>query len=336
VVFQGRQAVPLEEKYLVSDESALQVVKGQVQLMHFLDDARRIYRSSDAIDVDLFLDTVLKGATPSLDHSGAYPADAVHQRALASPKLRLFVKEDPLRNTVLKAVEEGRLLVRLPNCDVYDKDGVVSGPDGDRKREPGRKLPGLTFAPEVLLAPVGADCLTSWLEIGDPKAPVEGADGATGGGGGTSFNGGISNTGSPKADSVTALTWEEALAYATSRPLQKLTLKAIAPTDAKALVGLAQPLGATTLQLSVVVGGECKDGGKVNFAVNNVKVNSSLKPLEVAASLQRATADGSHYEARLVLTFDGGLAGASTKLARARDEAPIAVALEAQFGPEGS
>ena len=65
---------------------------------------------------------------------------------------------DPVRRTALKGVQEGKLLIRLANGDVYDQDGLVSGPAGQRRRAENKQLTTLSMTVYVLLAPVAALC----------------------------------------------------------------------------------------------------------------------------------------------------------------------------------
>lgn len=323
VVFQGKPSVTLDEKYLVPEEGALQDVNGQDRLKTFLDDNKLIFQPTDAVDIDLLLDYIVKGATPSLDHGDAYPASAVHERALASDKLRLMLSPDPVRKSILKAVEQGKLIVRLPNGDIYDKDGSVSNINGARQRTTNR-LHTLQLNSDVSLAPLTAKCVQGWLQVDD--AVEEGKDGETdGGAGGYELD----------LDTAYADTWDDAITHAQTRPLRALKLKSGKIDAAKTLAGLAQPFGAKSLTLSVIASGVLKDGGNINFAASNLKHNHPLKPLETVATLLRAMADGASFEAELNLDFgESGLTDSGSKLQQASQSASDEVGLNAEFGKE--
>jgi len=173
VVFQGRSSVTLQEKYLISEEGGLQAQKGQNNLKRFLDDEKLVYQQSDALDVDLLLEKIMPGATPSLDHPGAYPASAVHERALSSEKVRLMMDGSPVRNSIIKAVEAGKLVVRQANGDVYDSQGCISGTENDRRRNTSRRLSALNLTSDVLIAPTKAECVARWTRIAEEDAPPE-------------------------------------------------------------------------------------------------------------------------------------------------------------------
>ncbi len=321
VVFQGRPSVTLDEKYLVSDESPLDVTSGQAALKQFLDDKKLVYQPTDALDADLLVDSIMKGATPSLDHEGAYPADRVHERALASDKLRLMRNADPIRNAILRAVEQGKVVVRLSSGDAYNENGCVTGAAGARRRIE-KKLTTLKMDSDVLLAPKDAPCVADWLKVVDavkeppPTPPPPGG-------------GWIPNR------TVIATTWGDAIGHAAKRPLRSLTLRAPKIEAAKTLIGLAQPFGAQSLTLSVSAGGDLKDGGSVQFLARDLKHNHALKPLDTASMLLRAMGEDATFNAELALSFtNGGATDTESKLEQAQNTASPEVEIEAEFGEE--
>ncbi len=362
VVFQGRSPVTLEEKYLVSMEAPLgSMAGGQAKLKDFLDENKYIFPPNAGLDVDLFLDRVLSGTTPSLDHAGAFPASAVVERALAHSSLRLMQNHDPIRNAALKAVGEGRLLVRQASGDVYDDQGLVSGPTGKRARTEGRKLTTLQMTADVLLAPVDAACAADWthvdpedadeqrLSVEDaamekfvPVADIQSAlrkgeldvlheDGATYIVRNARFDAWPPD--SPVVDERVARTWDKAVELAGTRRLTRLTLRAGSPEGARRLLGLALPFGAATLTASATVSGNVKEGGKVSFAVSGIKATHSLKPLDTAAALWRNLAEGASFDAAVMLGFgDEGVADAAAKLEQAQTQADATVGVNAEFG----
>ena len=76
----------------------------------------------------------------------------------------------------------------------------------------------------------------------------------------------------------------------------KLDFKANTPDAADSLISYAQPFGAKSINLSVNVSGQAKDGGYVNFAAGNLRHNSAIKPIDFAKRLLRGA---------LGLTFGG-------------------------------
>jgi len=267
--------------------------------------------------VDLLLEKIIPGATPSLDHPGAYPASAVHERALSSDKVRLMMDGSPVRNSILKAVEAGKLVVRLPNGDVYDSEGCVSGPENARRRDTGKKLTTLELKSDVLVAPAEAECVAGWTRTSEEDEPIK-----------------------PPIidlvpDSVTASSWDEAIQYAATRPVRKITLRVAKPEAAKSLIGLAQPFGAHSLSLTVRVMGDLKDGGSVRFMAEGVKVNSSIGPLDLAAKLARAVGEKLEFTSQLDMEFgEAGEKGKRGCLEHARDDADPSVEISAEFGKE--
>ncbi len=326
VVFQGRASVTLDEKYLVPEDGPLQDVNGQDKLKTFLDDTKAIYQPADSLDVDLLLDSIIKGSTPALDHAGAYPASAVHERALASDRLRLMLNAEPIHTAIVKGVEGGKLVVRTSDGNAYDSDGAVTGP-ADLRRRSSNRLHALPLNSDVFIAPAGAPCVAEWLKVSDPQE--------AGGGGGYGGGGGAGSLWVNELVTIRASSWDDAAQYAQKRPLRRLTLTAKQPEVARSLAGLGQPFGATSLSLTLVATGTLRDGGTVQFQVTDVKHNHALKPLDTASMLLRAMEDGATFEASLNLDFgEPGLSGATAKLQNARNAAAEAVIVEAEFGKE--
>ena len=326
VVFQGKKAVTLDEKYLVSEDSLLEgpAVRGQDKVKDFLDVNKFVYQPGEFPDVDLMLDFVVKGSTPSTDYEGAYPANAVHERALRSDKLRLLRDVDPVRKSLLNAVAENKLVVRLPSGEVYDGAGCVSGQAGNRQRTD-KKLMTLALNSDVLVAPVSAPCVSAWIKTDDVKVKDPFAGTGTSGAGKDSY----------KPDTAQASSWDQAVKNAAQRPLNTLTLKATTANAAKTLANIAQPFGAQSLTLSVSLSGELKDGGNGYFMVSNVKATGPLKPLDTATLLMRAMTEDAQFDAQLSLLFgDEGLTGAAPKIMQAEATASDGVTLEATFGKE--
>ena len=359
VLFQGKPSVTLAEKYLVPDEGALGSVSGQTKLKQFLDDNKYIYQPTDAVDVDLLLD-LMGGATPSLDHEGAYPASAVHERALASPKLRLMLNANPVRDAILKGVERGKLVVRLSNGNAHDQEGCVTGVQGDRTRSPA-KLTTLKLDADVLVAPATAPCVMAWLQVDEPidvdKDLLSVAEAAVQKGVSLQsicdamdagqiqyalhdgsrlvvLNESFAAWQPTRSGQITVLSWEHAIQCAATRPLVSLKLKANSADAANVLIACAQPFGAQSLAITVQASGQLKDGGTLNFLVANAKHNNPLKPIAEAQKLLRAMQDGSTFSAALTLDFGGqAMQDTAAHFAQAQGQS-TEVSLEADFGPE--
>jgi hypothetical protein len=361
VVFQGRDATTLAERYMVSAESPLAApADGQTKLMDFLSDNQLIYKPNDVLDVDLLLDELLPGATPSLDHEGAYPASSVHERALASRRLKLLPGDAPLRQAILNAVKQGKLVVRLPGGETYDAEGCVRGGPGTRERVKGLSLTTLKLTAEVLLARPTAPCVADWLRVDEVPLPGETLSfeevarlkGATeeqvieamqidqlhvvqeDGEQRIIRDAALDSWQPVEPEEVTALTWEQALQHAANRPLVGLTFRARSLPAAEKLVACAQPFGAQALTLAVQVSGVLKDGGKVNFSVSGAHHNAALKPLDMARTMLRGTTDGTAFQAQLALDLgEAGQRDTASRFAQAQAQAPAGVELEARFGP---
>jgi hypothetical protein len=331
VVLQGRPTVSLPEKYLVPRDSPLSSApQGQAHIVDFLTDNRYLYEADAALDVDLLLEKILPGATPSLDHAGAFTASSVHERALSHERLRLMKDPGPVRQAILKAVEQGKLVVRLPNGDAYSEDGRVTGSDDARTLDPHRKLTMLSLTADVLLAPRNAPCVAQWLKVAEPRTDI-----ALGG----TPVGPVSTDhiawAPPAQESSKAHTWDDAVRLAANRPLVKMTLRASGPEEARSLPALAQPFGAESLTLSVSCSGQVRDGATINFSANNVRYNHPLRPVDIAMTLYNAMTEGRVLEVELALDFGSrGRAGTGDLLQAAASQAQAGVTVEAHFEPE--
>lgn len=360
VYLQGRPSLSLDEKYLIAESALGDTTLGQPRLKDFLDEKNIIYKVGESIDVDLLLDSIVTGATPSVDHPGAVNAKAVHERALANERLRLLLNADPLLKSVRKAIEQKRLVLRMPNGEVYDGVQRVSGPAGARLSS-AAPIPAFDLNDDVLLATPDAQCVAEWIRVDAPRAPASEtiplADAATQKGATIEqireaiVRGQLDTrtvdgeerilqnevfqrwtpTTSPIADYAT--TWEDAIAFAGTRSVESVKLTASTPSAAQTLAVLAQPFGAQSLELYVNVGGSLKDGGTLNFLVQGVKLTHPLKPLEDAVRFARGLANGGRFNVSLTLNFSGqtGTIGPE-HFERAKESATDGIGIEAHFG----
>jgi hypothetical protein len=319
VVLAGGQVFPLEEKYQVSEEQILSRPQGQACLRRFLDDKQLIYRDGDALDVQRLLSDVLPGATPLSGEPEVVTARSLHERFLSAPKLRLVPGQGVVRLSVVRAVEAGKLVVKIGER-AHDAQGCVDGPAGTRRRA-AHKLTSFPVDESVHITRADTETAKKWLAVD-----------AGGGGGGV----GQPPPPPPTAQRAVATTWEKAIEFAADRPLLELVLVARTASAANALPVLAQPLSADSVGLSVNVSGTLKDGGTATLAVNDVKPSHPIRPLVIAGTLANAIGDGGTFEAEFKLGFGAGRAGMQDTLRALAEAAPEEVTPRAQFDkPQG-
>jgi hypothetical protein len=312
----------MEEGYLADEEAILASPRGQEAVRRFLDDKKLLYQATDAIDVDRFID-LLSGATPAPGRSDAYTGKSVHERLLAAPGLRLIADTSVVRNSVIRAVRARRLAVRLANGETYDGDGRVTGGEGARKRV-GGDLDVFPLDDTSLMTVAGSSAAEEWLH-------VDSVDGGTGpvrpGAGGAT-----PPPPPPPPGTKTADTWDSAVAVSGERPLEKLTLTADTPADAKLLAQVSGLLSANEVTLDVTVSGPLRGGGQANFAMLAVKLTHPLKPVELASNLANAI-DAPSFQARAALMFSGSRSDLPAVLEQAANAAPAGIRVQAVFGP---
>lgn len=327
IVFPGGTVASIEEKYQVPEEHILQKAQGQKCVSEFLTQKKQIYEPGDSLDVDLFMKDVLPGSTPIPDKPGVYTAKAVHERFLSAPGLRLVPDGGVVRQTILKAVGKGKLVVRLPNGNAYDAKGCVTGPEGKRRRMPDT-LTTFSLGADVEITRADSAFGGQWLAedaikkaAGPGEPPGPGPE--------------YPPPPPPALTEVEAFTWEHILNYAAERPLLHLRLVARKPADAAQLMTLAQPLGAEGLSLSVSASGNLKDGGNVNFLANDLKPTHPLKPLTVGQTIFNAVGDGCSFETALQLDFGSGRSDMQDRLEKLCKETSDGIDVQATFDKPG-
>ena len=314
VVFAGSQVLTLDERFQVPEEQMLQRAHGQASLRRFLNEKGLIYQPGDALDLNRFLKDVLPGATPVAGKTWVYTAKAVYERFLAAGGLRLVPDGSIVRQTLLKAVEEGKLVLYLGDGRAFGERGVIEGPPSQRRRRAGSPT-SFALDDSVEVALPQSDAAKEWTkedEIREPgvKEPVR----------------------QPPPSKATATTWEHVCELAKTRALLELKLRAAMPATAQGFAALAQPLGAESLSLTVSVSGDFKDGGMANLLVGNVRINHPTKPLTVAQTLFNALDESGTFEAELALSFGvQGRNGLADALASLAETAGDSVAPWAQF-----
>ncbi|NLX44021.1 MAG: hypothetical protein GXY79_11140, partial [Chloroflexi bacterium] len=269
---------------------------------------------------------------------------------------------------ILKGVEQGALAVLQPTGEAYDAEGVLAGPPEARRRVPGQRIAGLRLESDVLVAPMEAPCVEGWMKesiiivgpaplltvdeaatIKDTTAEkVEDAldlgllDAGYDDGQRKVVNNDRFRVWAPSHDdgtdsehTVSTTSWEQAVAYAAERPLQRVTLRTGDLPAAGKLIAAASPFGATALALNVTVSGTLKEGGTLQFMVDGASYAGALKPIDLAGTMLRASVDeGRSLDAELVLTFgEQGLAQAGHRLQQAQKACVQNITMTARFGP---
>lgn len=315
VVLASGEVLPIEEKYQVSDEQILQKAQGQAVLRKFLDDKRLIYQPADALDTDRFVEELLKGATPTDTDPDVWTTKAIHERVLAARNLRLLPDGAVVRQSILRAVRDGRLVVRLPDDRVYDADGAVDGPPGSRRRMRGSSLTTVPLDSETMVARADSAAAKAWLEVAEGPEPD------------------VPTPHEVDEDSEIRVTdWNELTGKAATRPLLELKLHASDPETAGRLASLAQPLGANRVALEVTTGGTSGDG-TIQFGAYNVGLNHPARPLELARAVHKALGGSLPFNAKLTLRFGDGRSDMQDRLDDLRSKAPEGLEVIGRFGP---
>ena len=179
VVLPGGIVKHMDETDQVPDDKMLEKPQGQRLLREYLEKHNMIYQPGQAPDVDLFMRDVLPGATPLADKPGVYTAKAVHERFLGASGLRLIPDGAVVRQTLLKALGTGKIVIRLSDGRTYDAKGHVQGPEGRRRRVPDT-LTSLTLDDTVWITRADSEYAAVWTK--EDAAPPPGKKGGEGGG----------------------------------------------------------------------------------------------------------------------------------------------------------
>jgi hypothetical protein len=324
VVLADKSPYTLVEKYQVKEETALQKGQGLTQLLSFFQDKALSYQPTDSLDVDLFVTEIMAKAVPLADNPEVVTAKAVKERFWAAPGLKLLRDDAIVRQSILKALQDGKVLVQLPDGRVYDAQGYLQTVNGKRRRASG-SLSTLALDEATLLTRPPSATGQEWVKV-EPVSPIPGGPDVK-----------VPTPKPPPPGEVTAYNWEDAVQYAGERPLLQLQLRTPNPAAANKLLALAQPLGAAGLSLEVSVEGPLKDGGAMRFLASEVKPTHPAKPLFTAQTIYNSIdAERVSYEATLSLSFgDGGRPAMQSLLQQAADKTPEEVSLEARFGKPG-
>jgi hypothetical protein len=305
----------LDESYQVAEEQMLARPQGQGGLRKFLDAKGLIYQPGDALDLYRFIKEVLPGAVPMPGKPGVHTARAIYERFLSAQGLRLVPDAGVARQTLIRAVAESKLVLRTTDGRAFDDRGVISGREGQRHRSAGT-ITSLAMDDTVEIALPCTEIAREWLREDQPRGPSEPAPPIP----------------TPPPSRASATTWEAIQSLAAERALLELKLRASSPSAAQSFATLAQPLGADALALTINLSGDFKDGGNINLAFNDVRVNHATRPLATTQTLFNALRDGSLFEAELSLTFGPqGRTGLSGALANMAESAADSITPWAQF-----
>lgn len=323
VVLADGSAYSIDETFQGGDEQILKAPQGQQVLRRFLEEKGLIYGGTDSLDPRLLVQRYLKGAVPVTGETDVWTAAAVHERLLSSSGLRLIPDEELTRRTLLRGARDGQLVLRLADARAHDRDGVVEGPMGARRRVKDGAIHNLALSDEVFVALPSAPAVAAWIAI--DKEP------------GGKSPGTIAPPPPrtvPAGDLVTG-DLGKAIEAAVSRPLTQLVLTSRTPSGARLLSQLAQPFGASSISLSVSVAGEVKGGGTMGLSIEGVKHTHPIKPLDIAGAIANSLASADSFEASFTLEFEPGLLLAGDHL-RALADRGDDFRVSCRFGPSAA
>jgi hypothetical protein len=323
VVLADSSAYSIDETFQGGDEQILRAPQGQQVLRRFLEDKELIYGGTDSLDPRLLVQKYLRGAVPVTGETDVWTANAVHERLLSAAGLRLIADEELTRRTLLRGVRDGQLVLKVADGRAYDRDGLVEGPPGARRRVKDGTVQTLPLSDDVLVALPTAPTVATWVAV-DEKA-----------GGKTSGRTPPPPPPPPPSGDLVTGDLGKAVEAAVSRPLTQLVLTSRTPAGAKLLSQLAQPFGASSITLSVSVAGDVKGGGTMGLNIEGVKHNHPIKPLDVAGAIANSLTSADSFEASLTLEFEPGLLMAGDHL-KALAERSDDLRVSCRFGPSAT
>lgn len=324
LVLADGSVLTIDERFIIPpDTSPLQLPSGQDALRAFVEDRKLVYAASDSLASDYFVDRVFSGAAPVADMPEARTTASLQRRFLAAQGLKLVTDPSVIRASILRAVAEGRLVVRQEDGTAFDKDGAVHTINGVRQRDPHRKLTTLPMDEATLVAEATSATAKDWLKIYGlqftPKPDEE-----------------LPLPPPPPKGSGPTTTLDMALAchLADKRRLLQFRVTCSSAADAQKVLGAVQPLGAPSVQIDAELHGDLKDGGKLMFNVADSKVSAAIKPLTLAQTLGNALVPGSSIRVTVVLGFGPeGKADLGALLRSLEMQLPDNIGIEAQFAP---
>ncbi|MBB5688600.1 hypothetical protein FHS88_000716 [Roseomonas alkaliterrae] len=315
----------IDERFIAPpDTSPLQLPSGQDAVRAFVEDRKLIYGPQDSLHPDYFIERVFSGAVPVADTPDARTTAGLQKRFLGAQGLKLVSDPSVIRASILRAVTEGRLVVRLEDGTAFDKDGAVATSNGIRQRDPGRKLNTLPMDEATLVAEAGSTAAQDWLKTtkGMGEKPMT--------------PGSLPLPPPPPKGSgpMTATDIAVACQLADKRRLLSLRITCLSAADAQKILGAASPLGASSVHIEAELTGDLKDGGKLSFSVAEAKVSAAIKPLTMAQTLGNALVPGSSIRVSVVLGFGpDGKADLGALLRTLEMQLPDTSSIEARFAP---
>jgi hypothetical protein len=301
VVLADGSVYSIDETFQGGDDQILKAPQGQQVLRRYLEDKELIYGGTESLDPKLLVQKYLKGAVPVAGETDVWTASAVHERLLSASGLRLVPDDELTRRTLLRGARDGQLVLKLADGRAYDRDGLVEGSPGARRRVKDGALHTLPISDEVLVALPSAPAVAGWIAVDSKPSGAQ--------------PGSIPPPPppTPLGDLSTA-DIRKAIEASASRPLTQLILTAHTTAGAKLLSQLAQPFGASSITLSVSVAGDVKGGGTMGLNIEGVKHTHPVKPLDLATAIANSLTSADSFEASLTLEFEPGLLMASDQL----------------------
>ncbi len=316
VVLASGEVGRVEEAYQVPEEGIAQF-NGQQALKEFLRSKGLLYERTESLD-PVRLVQLLSGATPLVDQPDVYTARAVHERLLSAPDLRLIPDEAFVRNTLLRALKDGKIVLRTAaDGAAYDSEGMVKG--GERRA--GVSPYSLPVDDTVWVTPADSAAASVWLAVKQPEVsePVVIAP-----------PGGSVESAIPEAFTV-----EEAIQNLSVRRLEYITIRAHRLEQEQNLLRAVQELSPRRIKMSVTVSGRSEDGAIVNFAAAEVpSLQHATRPHEVARRLCRALVGDVHYQIEVLLWVDEPAEHLQHRLERLRDYLADGMEFVARFSQE--
>lgn len=317
-------ALTIDERFITPpDTPPMQLPSGQEAVKAFVEDRKLIYADTDSLFPDRFLELVFNGATPLADDPEARSAAALHRRFLAAQGLRLVPNATVVRSSILRAVADGKLVVRQEDGTAFDAKGAVFTTNGHRRRDEGRKLTTLPMDEATRVAEARSATGQEWVkETGAQEATIP-------------IGGLPLPPPPPKGVGPTSTTdTEVAATYADKRNLLTLRITCLTAADAQKALGAASPLGAADITIEAELMGDMKDGGKLAFTVADARVTAAIKPLTMAQTLGNALAPGSSIRVTVVLGFGKeGKADLGALLRSLFMQLPDTATIDARFAP---
>ena len=249
IALAGEVVYTLEEQYQVPEEQMLQRPRGQECLMRFLSEKNLILQGRAMRSTLIgFLRTSCRELHRSSISRGVYAARAVFERFPRSARSASCQPDhNVVRQTLLKALTEAKIVIRLPNECAFDSTGCVDGPQDRRRRIVGRSLTGLDVRDEKTLVTLSvSEAAKVWLKE-DPVASAK-----------------KKVYGTPDVQPVAvppphvsrkATKWGKAFEMSEEQPLKELHMSAPTPAAAATLLNLAGPVGADVVTLTLGVRG---------------------------------------------------------------------------------